>query len=76
MLKVKLKDGSVIEVEKGTAIIDVAKKISEGLARNATCAEVNGEVKDLRFELEDDCDLVINSFDSSLEGKQAYWHTS
>ena len=76
MLKVKLKDGSVIEVEKGTAIIDVAKKISEGLARNATCAEVNGEVRDLRFELEDDCDLVINSFDSSLEGKQAYWHTS
>ena len=76
MLKVKLKDGSVIEVEKGTAVIDVAKKISEGLARNATCAEVNGEVRDLRFELEDDCDLVINSFDSSLEGKQAYWHTS
>ena len=76
MLKVKLKDGSVIEVEKGTAIIDVAKKISEGLARNATCAEVNGEARDLRFELEDDCDLVINSFDSSLEGKQAYWHTS
>ena len=36
MLKVKLKDGSVIEVEKGTSIIDVAKKISEGLARNAT----------------------------------------
>ena len=76
MLKVTLKDGSVIEVEKGTKIIDVAKKISEGLARNATCGEVNGEVKDLRFELEDDCNLVIHTFDSSLEGKQAYWHTS
>ena len=76
MLKVKLKDGSVIEVEKGTSIIDVAKKISEGLARNATCGEVNGEVKDLRFELEDDCDLVIHTFDSDLEGKKAYWHTS
>ena len=76
MLKVTLKDGSVIEVEKGTKIIDVAKKISEGLARVATCGEVNGEVKDLRFELEDDCNLVIHTFDSSLEGKQAYWHTS
>ena len=76
MLKVKLKDGSVIEVEKGTSIIDVAKKISEGLARNATCGEVNGEVKDLRFELENDCDLVIHTFDSDLEGKKAYWHTS
>ena len=76
MLKVKLKDGSVIEVERGTSIIDVAKKISEGLARNATCGEVNGEVKDLRFELEDDCDLVIHTFDSDLEGKKAYWHTS
>ena len=76
MLKVTLKDDSVIEVEKGTKIIDVAKKISEGLARVATCGEVNGEVKDLRFELEDDCNLVIHTFDSSLEGKQAYWHTS
>ncbi len=76
MLKVTLKDDSVIEVEKGTKIIDVAKKISEGLARVATCGEVNGEVKDLRFELEDDCNLVIHIFDSSLEGKQAYWHTS
>ena len=76
MLKVTLKDDSVIEVKKGTKIIDVAKKISEGLARVATCGEVNGEVKDLRFELEDDCNLVIHTFDSSLEGKQAYWHTS
>ena len=48
MLKVTLKDSSVIEVEKGTSILEVAKKISEGLARNATCGEVNGEVKDLK----------------------------
>ena len=55
MLKVTLKDDSVIEVEKGTSILDVAKKISEGLARNATCGEVDGEVKDLRYELQEDC---------------------
>ena len=77
MLKITLKDNSIIEVEKGTAIIDVAKKISEGLARNATCGEVDGEVKDLRFELNEDCNLVIHTFSQDdLEGKKAYWHTT
>ena len=77
MLKVTLKDNSSIEVEKGTSILDVAKKISEGLARNATCGEVNGEVKDLRYELQEDCNLVIHTFqEDDLEGKKAYWHTT
>ena len=77
MLKVTLKDNSEIEVEKGTSILDVAKKISEGLARNATCGEVNGEVKDLRYELQEDCNLVIHTFqEEDLEGKKAYWHTT
>ena len=77
MLKVTLKDSSVIEVEKGTSILEVAKKISEGLARNATCGEVNGEVKDLRYELQEDCNLVIHTFqEDDLEGKKAYWHTT
>ena len=77
MLKVTLKDNSVIEVERGTSILDVAKKISEGLARNATCGEVDGEVKDLRYELQEDCNLVIHTFqEEDLEGKKAYWHTT
>ncbi len=77
MLKVTLKDNSIIEVEKGTSILDVAKKISEGLARNATCGEVDGEVKDLRYELQEDCNLVIHTFqEDDLEGKKAYWHTT
>ena len=77
MLKVSLKDGSVLEVKKGASILEVAKQISEGLARNATCGEVNGEVKDLRFELQEDCNLVIHTFnEEDLEGKKAYWHTS
>ena len=77
MLKVTLKDNSVIEVERGTSILDVAKKISEGLARNATCGEVDGEVKDLRYELQEDCNLVIHTFqEDDLEGKKAYWHTT
>ena len=77
MLKIKLKDNSIIEVEKGTPIIEVAKKISEGLARNTTCGEVNGEIKDLRYELNEDCNLVIHTFnEEDLEGKKAYWHTT
>ena len=76
MIKITLKDNSIIEVEKGTSILDVAKRISEGLARNATCASVNGETKDLRFLLEEDCTLNIFTFDNDLEGKKAYWHTT
>ena len=76
MIKVTLKDGSIIEVEKNSSIIDVAKKISEGLARVATCGEVDGEIKDLRYELTKDCNLTIHTFESSQEGKKAYWHTT
>ena len=76
MIKVSLKDGSIIEVEKGSSILEVAKKISEGLARVATAGEVDGKIKDLRYELEEDCNLVIHTFESDLEGKKAYWHTS
>ena len=77
MLSVKLKDGSSIEVEEGKSIYEVAKQISEGLARNATCGEVDGEIKDLRFVIEKDCELVIHTFqEDDLEGKKAYWHTT
>lgn len=76
MIKVELKDGSILEVEQGSSVLDVAKKISEGLARMATAGSVNGEVKDLRFKLEEDCTLVIHTFDGSEAGKKAYWHTT
>ena len=76
MIKIMLKDGKCLEVEKGITILDAAKQISEGLARVATCGEVNGEVKDLRYELNEDCNLVIDTFESSLNGKKAYWHTT
>ena len=77
MLKVTLKDGAILEVEKGSSILEVAKQISEGLARNATCGEVDGKVKDLRYELQEDCNLVIHTFqEEDLEGKKAYWHTT
>ena len=75
MIKVTLKDGKILEVEKGKSILEVAKQISEGLARMATCGEVNGKVEDLRYELNEDCTLNICTFENSEEGKKAYWHT-
>ena len=75
MIKIELKDGAIIEVEKGSSIIDVAKKISEGLARVTLAGLVNGEVQDLRHKLTEDCKLEILTFDS-LEGRKAYWHTT
>ncbi len=77
MIKVSLKDGSIIEMQEGSSILEVAKTISEGLARNATCGEVDGQVKDLRYELKKDCNLVIHTFSTEdIEGKKAYWHTT
>ena len=76
MIKLTLKDGSILEVEQGTTIYEVAQKISEGLARLATCGLVNGKVEDLRHKLNEDCNVSIETFDSSLDGKKAYWHTT
>ena len=76
MIKVELKDGSILEVDQGSSVLDVAKKISEGLARMATAGRVNGNVVDLRYALEEDCKLEILTFDSDLDGKKAYWHTT
>ena len=63
-MKITLKDGSVKEYGQSMAVIDVARDLSEGLARAATCAKVDGEVKDLRTVLDKDCELEILTFDS------------
>ncbi len=77
MIKVTLKDGAQLDVTENITILEVAKKISEGLARVATCGEVDGKIKDLRYELQRDCNLVIHTFqDEDIEGKKAYWHTT
>lgn len=77
MIKVTLKDGSILEIKEGSSILEVAKTISEGLARNATCGEINGEIKDLRYEIKQDCNLVIHTFQNDdINGKKAYWHTT
>ena len=74
MIKVTLKDGSVKEFEAGVSVLDVAKGISEGLARNACCGIVDGKVVDLRHTIDTDVELSICTFDSQ-EGKDAVRHS-
>ena len=75
-MKITLKDGSVKEVNKGISVLELAKEISEGLARMATCAKVNGQVKDLRYEINEDSEVEICTFENCEDGKKAYWHTT
>jgi len=58
-MKITLKDGSVKEYSEAKSVIDIAKDISEGLARVACAGEINGEMVDLRTEIEGDCELNI-----------------
>ncbi len=58
-MKITLKDGSVKEYSEAKSIIDIAKDISEGLARVACAGEINGGIADLRTEIADDCELNI-----------------
>ena len=77
MIKIELKDGSIKEVEQGLSILEIAKNISEGLARVATAGKIDGEVKDLRTIVNEDCKLEILTFDcGDIDGKKAYWHTT
>ena len=54
---ITLKDGSKREVQEGISVIDLAKEISEGLARVATAGRVDGKVVDLRYNLNKDCNV-------------------
>lgn len=75
MIKITLKDGSVIEVAKDTPVTEIVSKISEGLARVALIAKFNGELIDLSRKLEEDGSLEILTFKDD-EGKNAYRHTA
>ena len=64
-MKITLKDGSVKEYSEARSIIDIAKDISEGLARVACAGEINGEMADLRTVIGEDCELnIITATDS------------
>ena len=75
MIQIKLKDGSILELENGASALDAAEAISGGLARAAAAAEINGETKDLRTQLKDGDSLNILTFDSR-GGRDAFRHTA
>ncbi len=75
MIKVTLKDGSCKEYQRGITIKEVAESISAGLARVALAGEVDGQVKDLGYKLENDCKLSLLTFDDE-GGRLAYRHTA
>ena len=75
MIKVKLPDGTIKEVAKGTTSLDIAKSISEGLARKVLAAEINGEVWDLNRSLNEDVDFKLLTFQDK-GGKSTLWHSS
>jgi threonyl-tRNA synthetase len=75
MIKITLPDGSVREYEKGTTSLQIAKSISEGLARKVLAAKVNGEVWDLSREINSDATLKLLTWDDA-DGKSTFWHSS
>lgn len=73
-MKITLKDGSAKEYAESMTVLDIAKDLSEGLARVATAGKINGKVVDLRTTVTTDCELEILTFDDE-DGKKAYRHT-
>ncbi len=74
-MKITLKDGSSIEYNEAKTVYDIARDISEGLARMACAGEIDGEVVDLRETVDKDCSLNILTFNDE-KGKAAYRHTT
>ena len=75
MIKVTLPDGTVREYEKGATALDVAKSISEGLARNVLAARIDDEVLDAFLPLNKDVNLSLLTWNDD-EGKSTLWHSS
>ncbi|MBE6784272.1 MAG: threonine--tRNA ligase [Ruminococcaceae bacterium] len=74
MIKVKLRD-DIREFEAGISAMDVAKSIGAGLYKAVCVCRINGEVKDLRETLNEDCELEFVTFDDE-DGKKAFRHTA
>ena len=75
MIRLTLPDGSVREYEKGIKVFDVTADISEGLARVAVGAVVNGKIMGMQESINDDSNFRVVKFEDP-EGKKIFWHTS
>ncbi len=75
MIKITLPDGSVRQYQAGVLLYDIAKDISEGLARTTLGAVVNGETRGLQEAVKEDATVKFVNFDDE-EGRAIFWHTS
>jgi len=75
MINITLPDGSVRQYQEGTTSLDIAKSISEGLARKVLAASVNGEVWDVTRPINSDASFKLLTWDDA-EGKSTFWHSS
>ncbi len=75
MINITLPDGSVKQFESGVTASDIAKSISEGLARNVLCASVNGKIVELNRAINEDASVKLHTWNDT-EGKQTFWHSS
>ena len=74
-INISLPDGKVIKAQQGTCALEIAKTISEGLARNILSASINNEVWDINRPINQDCSLKLHTF-NDIEGKKCFWHSS
>ena len=74
-IHITLPDGAVKEVAAGSSALDIAKSISEGLARKVLAASVNGQVWDLTRPITSDATLKLLTWDDT-DGKSTFWHSS
>ena len=74
-INISLPDGKVINAKKGINAFEVAKSISEGLARNILSASINNEIWDINRPINSDCTLKLHTF-NDIEGKKCFWHSS
>ncbi len=75
MINITLPDGSVKQFESGVTALDIAKSISEGLARNVLCASVSGKIVELNRTINEDASVKLHTWNDA-EGKQTFWHSS
>jgi threonyl-tRNA synthetase len=75
MIKITFPDGAVREYEKGTSALDIAKSISEGLARKVLAANINGQVWDATRPINEDATVKLLTWNDT-EGKNTFWHSS
>ncbi|MGK9367890.1 threonine--tRNA ligase [Melioribacter sp. Ez-97] len=74
-INIKFPDGSVKEFPKGITAMQIAESISKRLAEEALVAKINGAVKDLSTQINDDAEVQILTFNDP-EGRETYWHST